>query len=357
MLIDFNRPQADALKTISGRDAPSWAIPVFDFIKAWMDESIQNFGIRTSGSTGAPKEIFHSREAMTVSAVRTCNFLDLKAGDSALLALPATHIGGRMMIVRGMVRKLKLICTEPKSDPLASLEYNGVIDFASFTPMQISMILDSPASSARLDHIEKIILGGGEVSHTLKEKLQHIHSPVYETYGMTETISHIALKKLNGSDNSDHFTVLDGVSITVDERSCLVIHAPHLSGETIITNDIVNIINNKQFIWIGRYDNMINTGGIKIAAENIERKLHPYIDRNFFIAGMADDVWGQQVVMIIESPPINEAEQAAYADLFARHLGKYEKPKQVLALGQFSYTETGKVNKNETLQRVKGATL
>jgi O-succinylbenzoic acid--CoA ligase len=196
-----------------------------------------------------------------------------------------------------------------------------------------------------LQKIKKIILGGGEVSYPLRQKLQTISSSVYETYGMTETVSHIALKKINGADRSDYFTVFDGVKISTDERGCLVIDAPHLSATRLITNDLVNIISEKEFQWLGRYDNIINTGGIKVSAEDIERKLQPYIDVNFFVTGLADDVLGQKVTLVLET---NRVESMNYTDI----LGKYEKPKQILTIEGFSYTENGKINKKDTLNRI-----
>ena len=348
-IIDFRSPQEDIKTLIQNRNNPAWEVPVFDFIRQWLDSSVDSFPVHTSGSTGTPKMIAHSRAAMTASATRTCDLLGLKEGDTALLSLPVTHIGGKMMIVRSLIRKLKLICVEPTSDPIAALTYTSQIDFASFTPMQMSMILSNTLSAARLSQIKCIILGGGEAPYTLRTHLQDISPEVYETYGMTETISHIALRKLNGPDRSEHFTILDGVTIRQDVRDCLVIDAPHLHTGEIVTNDIVHLIGEKEFQWLGRYDNIINTGGIKVSAEEIERKLQPYISENFFITATADDVLGQQVTMVIEANSASEEMKAHYADIFADHLAKYEKPKKIVAVKKFSYTETGKVNKKDTL--------
>jgi len=344
-IIDFSASKADILSTISNRDYPSWTVPVFDFIRSWLDEDIKSFAVQTSGSTGTPKVIYHSRESMIASAEMTCDFFQLKKNNISLLPLPATHIGGKMMIVRSIVRGMKLICVEPRSNPLEHFNFYDEIEFAAFTPMQMSMILNAPSSDASLSHISKIILGGGEVSYPLRQRLQKISPSVYETYGMTETISHIALKKLNGADRSDYFTVLDGVKISTDVRGCLVIDAPHLSSPKIITNDIVNIISEKEFQWLGRFDNIINTGGIKVSAEEIERKLQSFINVNFFAAGIDDDILGQKVVLVLET---DQTPNLNYTDI----LGKYEKPKQILSIEKFTYTENGKINKKETLKRI-----
>jgi len=345
-IIDFSASESDILSTISNRDNPAWTIPVFDFIRQWIDGA-DRFEVQTSGSTGTPKVIQHSRNAMIASAERTCDFFHLKNGDTSLLALPATHIGGKMMIVRSMVKGFKLICLEPKGNPLKELSYHGVIEFAAFTPMQMSAIMEDKQTNEKLSQIRKIILGGGEVSYPIRQQLQAISPEVYETYGMTETVSHIALKKINGSDSSDYFTVFEGVKITTDERGCLMIKAPHLSTETLITNDIVHIISETAFQWLGRYDNMINTGGIKVSAEEIERKLQPYIDVNFFIAGIPDDVLGQHVALIIESVRPEVIKQD-----YEMALGKYEKPKQILRIEKFVYTDNGKINKKETIKAI-----
>jgi O-succinylbenzoic acid--CoA ligase len=353
-IIDFRSSEENIKTLFENRDLSTWEVPVFDFISAWFDQNTDAFEVKTSGSTGTPKVISHSRESMRASADKTCDFFELKEGDTALLSLPATHIGGKMMIARSLVRKLQLICVEPKSDPIAALDFAGEIDFASFTPMQMSMILDHPASVAALPQIKKIILGGGEVSYALREKLQAITPEVYETYGMTETISHIALKKINGLDRSDYFTLLDGVSIWQDARGCLVISAPHVSAGDIVTNDIVSIIDAGKFQWLGRYDNIINTGGIKVSAEEIERKLQPYISEPFFITGLPDDVLGQQVTLVIESIESAEMISEKYADVLSNSLGKYEKPKKIIVAEKFCYTENRKVNKSATVREYLG---
>jgi O-succinylbenzoic acid--CoA ligase len=343
--IDLRSSEENIKAFIRSRNRSKWEVPVFDFIESWFDPGADSFEVKTSGSTGVPKIIAHSRNAVTASATRTCDFFGIKEGDTALLSLPATHIGGKMMIARSLVRKLQLICIEPTSNPLLTLHYEGQIDFASFTPMQMSVILNNATSAARLPQIRQIILGGGEVPYTLREHLQDIAPEVYETYGMTETISHIAVKKLNGPDRSEYFTTLHGVSIRLDERGCLVISAPHLSAGEIVTNDIVHIIDDRSFQWLGRYDNVINTGGIKVYAEEIERKLQPFIQENFFVAGTADDVLGQQVTLVVET---DDDLSSRYDEAFSV-LGKYEKPRRVIAIEKFVYTETGKVNKKETL--------
>ncbi|MBS1624716.1 MAG: AMP-binding protein [Bacteroidetes bacterium] len=341
LTIDFSTAQ-DIDSIIKDRDHSLWEVPVFDFIQQWYADQ-QQFEVRTSGSTGTPKSIWHSRTAMTASAERTCDFFDLQRGDTALVAMPAQYIGGKMMVLRSIVRGLRLICVEPASDPLQMLDPMLPIDFTAFTPMQMSTILSHSASASKLAHIRQIILGGGEVPEVLCEQLQNLTSEVYESYGMTETITHIAIKKLNGPDRSEYFTAMRDVSLRLDERGCLVILAPHLHEGELVTNDIVELHSPTQFRWLGRYDNMINTGGIKVYAEEIERKLQPFIGVPFFITGTADDVLGQTVTLVVEgSSTINESE-------LNEHLSRYEKVRKVILCDKFVYTTTGKINKRETL--------
>ena len=217
--------------------------------------------------------------------------------------------------------------------------------------MQMSTILDHPTSSEKLSHIRQIILGGGEVPYALRERLQHISSQVFETYGMTETVSHLALMKINGEDASEYFTTLDGIAIRQDDRGCLIISAPYLSTDDIVTNDIVEIADDRRFRWLGRYDNVINTGGIKVYAEAIERKLQTYISEHFFITGTADDTYGQAVTLVLETTESPDAISQKYSNVLSTNTDKYEKPRRILTTEKFIYTETGKVNKKETITK------
>jgi O-succinylbenzoic acid--CoA ligase len=193
-----------------------------------------------------------------------------------------------------------------------------------------------------LHQFKKVIIGGAKVSDELANKLQLIPSDIYETYGMTETITHIAAKKIG----EDYFNVLSHVTVSIDARNCLVIDAPSISAEKIVTNDIVDIQNSKQFKWLGRYDNVINSGGIKLFPEQIEAKLTSKLTNRFFISGQPDAVLGTKVVLIIEGE-----EYKIDADFF-NSLSKFEKPKEIFFVSQFSETATNKVNRIQTLKSI-----
>ncbi|MBI3482279.1 MAG: AMP-binding protein, partial [Bacteroidetes bacterium] len=267
------------------------------FCKAWLTGQ-KEFTINTSGSTGTPKEIRLKRGAMEVSAQMTINALHLKTGDTALVCLDTKYIAGQMMLVRSLVLGMNLIAVEPSANPFDNIDQP--IDFTALVPYQLENILNQ--SPENLDSVRCAIIGGAAVSNSLKEKIKKTKCTVYATYGMTETISHVALQKLNGPDLQEYFEALENVRFRVDERGCLCIKANHLDRE-IITNDLVTLISSQKFKWLGRIDNVINSGGIKIIPEKIESVLEKIFDslqikKRFFVAGLPDEKLGQRVVAV-----------------------------------------------------------
>jgi o-succinylbenzoate---CoA ligase len=305
------------------------------FLLDWLDDS-ETIQLTTSGTTGAPKNITISKHAMVHSAVATGNFFNLHPQDKALLCLPPRYIAGKMMIVRALIIGLELEILTPSSH-LDDLLPDRIFDFVALVPLQAENSLD------KLHQFKKIIIGGAKVSDDLANKLRGINSEIYETYGMTETITHIAAKKIG----EEYFNTLEHVNITVDNRNCLVINALSISEENIITNDIVEIYSEKQFKWLGRYDNVINSGGIKLFPEQIETKLASKIANRFFIAGKPDVVLGSKVILVIEGN-----EQIVSSTIFDS-LDKFEKPKEVHFVSEFIETETNKINRIQTLDKIK----
>ena len=202
---------------------------------------------------------------MKNSAQLTGKTFELKEGDSTLLCMPMKYVAGKMMVVRALALGLDLKVVEPSSSPLKGL--NKPIDFAAMVPLQLEKSLN------QLDKVKTLIVGGGQVNPALVDKLRDISTQVYETYSMTETLTHVAIKPLNGPNKQDVFQALDGVQFEIDERDCLVIHAPMLNPNPVLTNDLVALIDETSFHWLGRYDNVINSGGIKIIPEKVEAKL------------------------------------------------------------------------------------
>ncbi|MFG6685864.1 AMP-binding protein [Mariniflexile sp. HNIBRBA6329] len=313
-----------------------------NFLHQWLDDN-DFVEVNTSGSTGTPKSIKISKQAMVNSALATGAFFGLKPSNTVLHCLPSQFIAGKMMLVRSMVLGLELDLVEPTSNPLFNVKKG--YDFCAMIPLQLENTLQD------CGHIKTIIVGGASVSNALKAKIKNINPYVFETYGMTETVTHIALKKLNNFCHAElvsasYFKLLPNISISTDERDCLVIDASKLSEEKITTNDIVKIHSETEFEWLGRFDNVINSGGLKLFPEQIEAKLQNKIQSRFFIASKPHETLGEQLVLVVEGP-IDSIEASAFSEL-----KKHEKPKQIFTLNTFVETVSGKIHRKKTLELI-----
>lgn len=319
-----------------------------NFLLEWLDEK-DHIIVQTSGSTGKPKEIKVFKEHMANSARATGKFFKSEEGTTALLCLSANYIAGKMMLVRAMVLGWKIDMVPPRTNPLDTVYKQ--YDFCAMVPLQLDNSIN------RLHLIKRLIVGGGPVSENLKELVQSVKTKIFETYGMTETVSHIAARRINPKkkDKKDagFFKALPNITLSTDSRNCLIIKAPQLNENTIVTNDVVELKTYKKFLWKGRYDNVINSGGIKLYPEEIETKLQLLIGHRFFISSMPDDVLGDKVILIIEQ----EYKKMAYVTLQEgihnlKTLGKYEIPKEIYFLPQFIETENGKMQRSKTLEMI-----
>ncbi|REC76023.1 long-chain fatty acid--CoA ligase, partial [Chryseobacterium elymi] len=279
------------------------------------------------------------KEKMLNSAVMTCNFLGLKEGNKALLCLPVEYISGKMMVVRSIERKLRLIVSDPSLKPVEHLSEE--IDFCAMTPLQVENSLD------KLHLIKNLIIGGAAVSESLKRKIaqnKRLKSiRIFETYGMSETLSHIALKQLM-PEPQDYFTAFENVAINIDERGCLKIYAPNVNAEVLQTNDLVEIRNGKQFKFLGRIDNVINSGGAKIFPETLEALVKQEIPNEAVFIGLKDESLGQKLILVIEG--------SESADLIEKIAGipfekSFHKPKEIIFIERIPRTPNGKVNRIE----------
>jgi O-succinylbenzoic acid--CoA ligase len=304
---------------------------IANFLLDWLN-SESFILVQTSGSTGKPKQIVLQKSAMIASAKATGLFFNLIPKSTSLLCLSANYIAGKMMLVRAITLGLHLDTIDPTSTPLSSKKYN----FIAMVPMQVEKSL------AILNLVDKLLIGGTKVSYSLSESIMKTNCNAFESYGMTETISHIAIKKIGELS----FTVLTNVTISVDDRNCLVIEASELFKEKVITNDIVAIVNAAQFILKGRIDNVINSGGIKIFPEEVEEKLAKYISAPFFIGSKPDEILGEKVILVIEATPFS-IDNSVFSEL-----SKYQIPKQILFLETFERTETNKINKKKTVEKL-----
>ena len=336
------------------------------FCQAWLNGQT-TFTLHTSGSTGTPKPIQLTRTQMQASARLTGKTLNLQAGDAALVCLNIRYVAGIMMLVRGLELGLPMTIIEPVSNPLDAFDPDQIhFSFTAFVPLQLQTILEAneptqqPAKLAVLNEMKAILIGGAATSAFLEQALQVITAPVYATYGMTETVSHIALRRLNGATKSDIFTALDGVDLGVDERGCLHITSAATNFDRIQTNDIVDLLDPVQFRLVGRADRTINSGGVKVQPELIEQLIFslltqykiPSIPR-LFVAGLPDERLGQRLVFICEQPILTSEQWIAMQKAIQEKLGPYLVPKEIIIVEPFAETPTGKVDQKATVAQIR----
>ena len=326
-----------------------------DFLSEWNNDSDRVL-VHTSGSTGKPKPMMVEKKRMLNSARITCDFLGLKPGDSALLCMSLDYIAGKMVVVRSIERHLHLISVSPSGHPLKDV--NEEITFAAMVPMQVYNTLQVPEERERLSRIRHLIIGGGAIDAALEQELQSLPGDIaiWSTYGMTETLSHIALRRINGDEPSEWYQPFDSVHISQTEEGCLVIDAPQVCAETLVTNDIVEIepyIYNKveklRFRIKGRKDNVICSGGIKIQIEEVETLLKPHLEKPFMLAKKKDGKFGEIAVLLSEDEDIKRVEATVRrllsdeSEKSSDHKKyKYWIPKEFRYVEHLPLTETGK---------------
>ncbi len=319
-----------------------------DFLMDWLSPH-DSIIVRTSGSTGTPKNISLSKQAMVNSALATGSYFGLQEKDTSLLCLSASHIAAKMMFVRAIVLGLSLDHIAPSSAPLSGLLKS--YDICSMVPLQLEKSLNN------ISKIKILLVGGASVSVELRTKVQNMSTRIYETYGMTETCSHIAVRPLNlpiskkDKETSESFHTLPGITVSQDNRKCLRIHAPSLNVDSMSTNDIVDLISETEFAWVGRWDNVVNSGGVKLFPEQIEKKLRPVIEGRFMVTGIPDKELGEKLVLIAEGKVNKTLIRSAIEGLTT--LGKLEKPKEIYEFENFLCSESGKLLRKD----IKAAVL
>lgn len=306
-----------------------------EFINQWLSPS-PTLLVHTSGSTGKPKPMLVEKRRMEASARITCSFLGLKRGDSALLCMPLDYIAGKMVVVRAIVWGLKLIDIPPCGHPLKQIDTPPV--FAAMVPMQVFNSMQDASERQKLWQIKHLIIGGGAINDDMAAELRQHPNAVWSTYGMTETLSHIALRRLSGPQASEWYEPFDGVNVSTNADGCLVIDAPTVCALPLTTNDIAEIAaDGRRFRIRGRKDNVICSGGIKLQIEEMEAKLRPYINVPFLISKRSDPKFGETVVMIAETNDIESLKT-----ICKERLNKYEQPHKYIAVDSIPTTETGK---------------
>jgi len=306
------------------------------FLSEWFNES-PVMTIQTSGSTGTPKSIVVSKEKMIRSARLTCSFLKLNKGDKSLLCLPLQYISGQMMVVRALTFELDLIVRNPSGNPLSDVD--APLRFAAMTPMQVYNSLQVAEEKERLMQVENLIIGGGAIDPELSRTLKTFPNAVYSTYGMTETLSHIALRRLSGTEASDYYTPFPSVKLSLSPENTLIIEAFQVADEIIYTNDVAELLPDGQFRILGRTDNIINSGGVKIQAEEVEEALRSVIHGSFAITSVPHPKFGEAVVLLIaQDLTVSSGEINTLLPAFQR-------PKYILKTDAIPLTPTGKIDR------------
>lgn len=309
-----------------------------DFLMDWLDPK-KDIVLKTSGSTGTPKKIRFLKQALVNSALATGNHFGIQVGDRALHCLSSDFIAGKMMLIRAMILGLELDVVPPNGNVL--LGNNTLYDFVAMVPLQAANTM------SQMDQIKTLLIGGAAPSSALLDKLKSKKTNSFVTYGMTETLTHIASRSIKS--NEELYNILPGVKISQDSRQCLSVLVPYITSNTIVTNDLVEVESDSSFKLLGRIDNVINSGGVKIIPESVEQKINTLIDCPFFIAGIEDEKLGQKVVMLLERKEKNDLLSTLASE---KILSSYEFPKDIFYLDTFVYTDNGKIKRDETIAKL-----
>ncbi|MCZ4408098.1 AMP-binding protein [Cryomorphaceae bacterium 1068] len=326
--------ESNELNQIEGQD--QFEMEIISYCIDLFDESETIF-IQTSGSTGNPKSLEFPKSALIQSASVTNEYFGLNPKSKSLLSLPLNYVAAKLMVVRAIIGGYNLSTVAPKANPLKDL--NELISFVPMTPHQVKSILgESPEA---FDKVETVLLGGGEVLSELRAQLLQLNPHFYVGFGMAETLTHFALSKINSEDTTI-YKVLPDARISTDERGCLIINRSGITKNDLVTNDLIELTE-EGFKWLGRIDNLINSGGVKVIPEEVEKLLSPKIDSRFFVSGIPNSLLGQKVALFIEGKKEIKLDDIAFSSV-------YQKPKEIIHLEKFLYTESGKVRRAETVK-------
>lgn len=318
---------------------PDWEREIAEFLDEWNNE-LPYINMHTSGSTGEAKDIKLSKELMRESAERTLKLFNLQEGDHILLCLPVRYVAGKMMIVRALEGGLNLHASPPTSTPLRNVQ--GKFRFAAMIPLQVIQTLKDDAKD--LSRIEHLIIGGAALPAEVQLKLSELKGNFYETYGMTETATHVAIRKVS-KNPEQAFEALPGIRFSINEEECLKISFEGKSTFELQTRDSVKLIDDQHFIWLGRVDHIINSGGIKLHPEILENKLSGILNQRFYLVGVADKLLGQKLVLIVEGLTPDKTELNILKSQIEKRLDKYEVPKEIHFVKRFFETPNHKIKR------------
>lgn len=330
---------------ISNSKVKNWEKEIYFFLKDWFSQS-NTIEVLTSGSTGSPKKIILQKKHMIASAEATLRFFNLKKNDIAWLCLPVKYIAGKMMIVRSIVGGINLLYSEPNSLPY--IDSDQKVDFAAMVPNQVFGILNNTALKQQLSRIDKLLIGGSSISGKLEDNLLEIPNlKVWHSYGMTETLTHIAMRRIRKGGNTNRYYPLIGITVGTNNNNQLVIDAQKIGVRNLVTNDIAEIFEDGSFIINGRTDNVIVSGGLKLFPEVIERKIRKLILGSFFVGSIPDEKLGEKLLLFLEGAPIERIKIDLLLKKLKRNLQNFEVPKEIIIIPDFLRTETGKIARKE----------
>lgn len=325
-------------------------LKLMKFIQDW-GAGKQIFNFQTSGSTGRPKEISITRTQITSSVLATKKALSLDQNDQVLICLNPEYIATTMMVARCLILDLDIHIIKPSADPFKLINDEIVINFASFVPLQIEAILNNKNAN-KLEKIRNILIGGAPLSADLINQLSALNTNIYQSYGMTETVSHIALMNLK---TDDFFNTIEGIEVQTDNRQCLAIKGTVTNNIWVQTNDVVELINPTKFRWLGRADNIINSGGVKIFPETLEALVFDLLKQynfqnSFFFYGQKNEKFGEVIGLIFEKDKPNKTILDTLNNSIIKRFSKYHIPKTITTINAFSRTESGKIKRIETIK-------
>jgi O-succinylbenzoic acid--CoA ligase len=330
-------------------DYPAWKKEVLEFINLFLDPSLGDIFQKTSGTTGDPGTHVLNRQGLVNSARRTLDFFKLAPGDRVLHCLPMRYVAGKLMVVRALVGGLKLVLIEPSGRPLRGL--GEPLAFAAMVPLQVH---ESLVYGDDFSKISTLLIGGGKLSYTsVRQLARQDFCAIYESFGMTETYTHFALKRMNGPKPDKGFRILDGVRISRDERKCLVVEVRGITDGPVSTNDLVEIDpSGKLFKWLGRYDHVINSGGIKIIPELLEQQIRIVIKQPCLILSEHDDRLGSRLVLLVETPDENPPLED-WLEALKAILPSYELPKRILGTKEIPRNHSMKMDRRAAQKLLK----
>ena len=316
-----------------------------DFIRLW-EEGSDSILCHTSGSTGEPKPIRLKKKHMIHSARLTGEIFRMGEGSRALMCLSLSYIAAKMMLVRAMVLGWKLTVTEPTSTPLESVDEK--FDFVALVPMQLYR------SAEKLESVREILVGGGRVNRDFIQRIPSgMKTRIRQSYSMTETATHVALRELYPTFEESYRTI-PGVEVGSAKDGTLIINAPALGAERLQTRDLATVLSPCEFLLLGRSDQVINSGGIKIFPQQTEEKLSSILHGRYFVAGMPDPTLGECQVLFIEG---NSSEQERIKSFIDKNFDRYHRPRRIYFMETFPLTHTGKIDQKKILAHFTGSSL